>query len=1021
LNEIILNAVLNLFGMQASLLPLRLRGQARATVADYLSKHLRLAEPGNYLALYDETAEIHGGREKEALLAEAGAIAARLKAMLPRFEQHLLLLRYVELATRGGDSVEAAAFARTVATGLGIGTAEVERLRILCSQPIDPARLTPDFLLQDGAGTENESPAACKRLARPDFQGSFVALRLRDVSAHFIVVRDPVPITLDSLPLAPATPHYLHPGSVLRDPRGTRIYAGEIESAFTGGETGQNLVFRGEGLEYRHPGGAIGLHSFSFQENGGRLVGIMGVSGAGKSTLLNVLSGQSRPSAGTLSINGLDLRDEASRLEGVIGFVPQDDLLFEDLTVFENLFYNASLCLANLDAAERARRVEALLGELNQHQARDLKVGTPLDKTISGGQRKRLNIALELIREPSILFVDEPTSGLSSVDSELVMAMLKAQAAKGRLVIVTIHQPSSRVFQMLDALWILDEGGRPIFRGNPLDAIVYFRTAVHQAGMEEYACPQCGGVNPEQILEIVEARSVDEMGRYTKDRRVSPEKWHDHFRAQHPELPAEQDRAPIEARLWRPGRVGQAWVVFIRNLTSHLANRPYLLVTLLEPPLLALVAALLARGAWGGEYVFMENRNLGVYFFMSVIVALFLGLSVSAEEINRDRRILRRERFLHLSWPSYIASKAVYLALVVALQMACFVWIGNPILHVPDMFWTMWLVLFSCAFAASMMSLNISATVASAVTIYILIPMLLVPQMLLGGAVIPFDEIISRESGNLYPPAVADVMPSRWGYEALAVEQYVSNRYTRQFFATDCAVTRCDLLTDAYLPEVRGLADYPFIDTGEPGPAARTAQKLTALGHEIRWLEGQTGFSANLPSPGLLAPARYSRQIQLQVRCFLDRVEQFYRDQRAAAFERKLAAEDSLRRRLGRSGVEALKRSHYNKDIASLALNLRAGEAVRLSGERLLLVGAPICQPPESSWGQAPFMAAHKRLGSWTLPTFTFNLIVLWTMTVVLFGALYGAALPRLADWLGRLAGYRTRPRQAPSKRSGVS
>jgi ABC transport system ATP-binding/permease protein len=207
--------------------------------------------------------------------------------------------------------------------------------------------------------------------------------------------------------------------------------------------------------------------------------------------------------------------------------VPQDDLLFEDLTVRENLDYNARLCLAELsdDRAPGARPPDAR--ELHQEEIADLKVGDPLAKTISGGQRKRLNIALELIREPSVLFVDEPTSGLSSADSDVVMGLLKAQAARGRLVIVIIHQPSSNLFRQFDALWILDKGGVPIYMGHPLEAARHFREAAHLAGADRGVCPECGNVHPEQIFSIIESKAIDADGRFTRERRFPPEFWHE--------------------------------------------------------------------------------------------------------------------------------------------------------------------------------------------------------------------------------------------------------------------------------------------------------------------------------------------------------------------------------------------------------------------------------------------------------------------------------------------------------------
>jgi ABC-type multidrug transport system ATPase subunit len=142
----------------------------------------------------------------------------------------------------------------------------------------------------------------------------------------------------------------------------------------------------------------------------------MGGSGTGKSTFLNILNGNYKPSSGSVTINGIDIHKQKELIEGVIGFISQDDLLIEELTVYQNLFFNAKLCFNNLSERQIQKKVLEVLSSLGLSEAKDLIVGNPLEQTISGGQRKRLNIALELIREPSVLFVDEPTSGLSSRD-----------------------------------------------------------------------------------------------------------------------------------------------------------------------------------------------------------------------------------------------------------------------------------------------------------------------------------------------------------------------------------------------------------------------------------------------------------------------------------------------------------------------------------------------------------------------------------------------------------------------------
>jgi ABC-type multidrug transport system ATPase subunit len=275
-------------------------------------------------------------------------------------------------------------------------------------------------------------------------------------------------------------------------------------------------------LEKQFPNGVIGLRDINISEGPGKLIGIMGASGAGKTTLLNVLSGIDKPTAGTIKINGIEMfSGDKEKVKGAIGYVSQDDLLIEELTVYQNLYYNAKLCFADLSEEELDERVMGTLSNLGLDQSKDLRVGTVLDKTISGGQRKRLNIALELIREPAVLFVDEPTSGLSSRDSENVIDLLKELSLKGKLIFVVIHQPSSDIYKMFDKMMIMDVGGYPIYYGPPVEAVTYFKAATNQVGADKGQCQTCGNVNPEQIFNIIEAKVVDEYGEFTSKRKVT--------------------------------------------------------------------------------------------------------------------------------------------------------------------------------------------------------------------------------------------------------------------------------------------------------------------------------------------------------------------------------------------------------------------------------------------------------------------------------------------------------------------
>ena len=508
----------------------------------------------------------------------------------------------------------------------------------------------------------------------------------------------------------------------------------------------------------------------------------MGASGSGKTTLLNLMSGIQKPSSGTVKINGLDVFKDNEELEGVFGYVPQDDLLIEDLTVFENLYFAACQCFKDKSKEEITGLVDHTLSNLGLIEKRELKVGSPFNKVISGGQRKRLNIALELIREPLVLFLDEPTSGLSSRDSENLMDLLRDLTLKGKLVFTVIHQPSSEIFKMFDKVIILDQGGHMAYFGNPVDSVIYFKTLDAQINSKQGECPSCGNVNPEIISNIIETQVVDEFGKYTEKRKVKPDEWANTFNSKQLYSPIIEIKEPPHKNLQRPGIFKQFRIYLTRDFKSKIANSQYVALTLLEAPILGFVLSFIIRyipDPDSGIYIFSENENIPIYIFMSLIVALFLGLTISAEEIFRDRKILKREHFLNLSRTSYLLSKIAILILISAIQTLLFVMIANPVLGIKGMYFNYWLALFTTAFCANMLGLNISASFNSAITIYIVIPLLIIPMMVLSGAMFPFDKL-NRKIGSVEKvPVIAELMPTRWTYEALIVTQFKDNRYSK--------------------------------------------------------------------------------------------------------------------------------------------------------------------------------------------------------------------------------------------------
>ena len=263
-----------------------------------------------------------------------------------------------------------------------------------------------------------------------------------------------------------------------------------------------------------------------------------------------------------------------------------------------------------------------------------------------------------------------------------------------------------------------------------------------------------------------------------------------------------------EINFQTPGRIKQTIILIKRDLRSKLSDFQYLIITLCEAPILAATLSFLIRyfdeSVAEPRYTLFENSNLPVYIFMSVIIAIFMGLTVSAEEIIKDRKILKREAFLNLSWNSYLVSKVFVQFGISAIQALTFVLIGNAIIGIKGMFLQYWLVLFSCWAGANIIGLVISDSFKAVVTIYILIPFLVIPQIILSGIMVKFEKLNPNLSSPVSIPVYGELLSARWGYEALAVKQFKDNRYEQQFYAYDKAMSLARYKKDYWYIEVKG-------------------------------------------------------------------------------------------------------------------------------------------------------------------------------------------------------------------------
>lgn len=1016
MSENILNALVQLFALVADIHDEReISGREKEIVRLFLSRQLNNELVEKYMKIFEENLDKFSSeniikdsirdRKRTSLNAmRILAICEKINEELHQKQKIYVLVQLVDYISKGAEITENEIdFLQTVAHAFFVPESEFSDIRSFIMNQLRDVGEKKRLLI---VSSKKSVHSHIRHLVDENLSGSISFLQILSTNTLIMRYDGDKNLYLNGQNISSGYSYIFDRGSVLRGSGINTLFYSGIISLLSEQAFDSRITLDACDVSYNFPNSGNGIHNLNFHEESGKLIGILGGSGVGKSTTLSILNGTLKPQSGEVLINGYNLYNEKEKkeLKGVIGLVPQDDLLIDELTVYQNIYYNAKMCLSNLPENEIVEVVNKTLVDFDIDEIKDLKVGNPLKKVISGGQRKRINIALEILREPTILFVDEPTSGLSSVDSEAVMNLLKEQTYKGKLVIINIHQPSSDIYKMFDRVMFIDRGGHQVWYGDPSEAIVYFKKLSNHANADEDQCIKCGNIDTEQILRIIESKVVDERGMPTRIRKVSPVEWAEMFRERFLKritkpAPARQ---PLPGNSFSiPGLLKQSRIFFTRDLLSKLSDKQYILISLLGAPLLAFLLAFFTRFSSGPEYKFSENENIKAYIFMCVITSMFFGLMSSSEEIVKDRKILRRESFLDLSWLSYLNSKIVMMFLLSAIQTFFFVLIGNFLLSIRGMLLSYWLVLFTTSCLANIIGLNLSSAFSSVITIYILIPFVIIPQLLFSGVLVSFDKLHIPGTKHEYVPVLGDLMPARWSFEALAVHQFSKNKFEKPFFEFNMIESQNyyyeSFLIDALVEDLQRC-------TKLVGNQA-SLDSLNGYFTKIKYNLDLLSDSALIIIPqwkSALNPESYNSHVELEATRFLENIRKPFLRKRIIAAKHNDSISAKIEKEIGTEGLNRRQSLFENQSLKDLILSsMTLQDMTYETRDRIIQKYQPGYMKATSNYGRAHFYAPVKKIGNTEIKTYWFNLAVLWIVSLLLYSALYFRLLKKLIDYIG--------------------
>ena len=745
------------------------------------------------------------------------------------------------------------------------------------------------------------------------------------------------------------------------------------------------IMLRAQNLAFRYTDSENSVKPFSISEESGKLVGIIGNNGVGKSTILKLIAGHLNPSQGNIYINDTDLIKENFRIQSVIGFVSHDNMVFSELSIYDNLFFQARLSLGNLSETRILQRIEEVVRKFSVQDLLHVKAKDLNSRNFSEYMRKCINIAIEMLRNPLILCLDEPLTGLSYTDAKRLMNLLKEEVYSGKLVIMTVHLPTLEIFKFYDKIWLIDYDGHIIYSGEPRNAYSY----LNNTGLIPYHLRDKNPdeVSPEELINLIETRKIDPDGRISNERLIKPEVWYDVFRKKsETELKTVQKTkkaAPVSVS-GIPGIERQFLIYFQRNFKQLFNDWRSILIYLAGIPAIGVLLALMLKYVSGTPYSLGDNIFLPLYIFFVVNYTMFSGLLTSADAIYKERKNVFRDYQINLSPFSYLNSKLLFVFLLSLIQIIIIVFAGNSILEIRGLALPYLLSLFGVSAFASLLALNLSSAVRNLSSVYLLIPFILIPSMIFSGFLIQFDDYYKYRSDDKKIPIIAELVPSRWAYEAILVSQFKDNQYNRYFFKQRFTNYQNKFNSEKLIPLLEESLGNCLSLMEYPDSSVSLNRNLRILANEFELL-GEHEEIAPFENINYMNPEYFDDEIYESAFGYLTYLKFQIENSKEETSADSMKIFQNIVDSLQNQSFDNFFKENHNKTV-DIFVNGRFTEGyAKIENDHILKSGSSVFMFPESKIGRAGFFSSYKRFNNRYIETLRYNLSVLWILNLILY------------------------------------